>query len=149
MKLTVTHNGKLIGKRTTDRVYTHVVALTNFNADAFRKVWADEWEKFGIDNAKGGHRHAGNARLTTYKYASVVSDAERAKYERIHATPLDQYIEEQRVAHFARVEKSVVDLQTKGDFVQSFAGRLDLAMKACKPHPYYTAIVLPVDQKSA
>jgi hypothetical protein len=148
-KITVSFNGKVIGTRQTDRTYTHALVLTDFDPVVFRARRAREWQAYGIANAQSSHRHAVVAKEPTYKYASVVSPAERANCERIAALSLDAYVAQAHADSLKRDEAWISKKISQGAQVLSYHGSRDLAFKAQAAarsvHTEYLVLVEPVD----
>lgn len=148
-KITVTYEGQVIGTRQTDRVYTHALVLIEFSAEALRARYVREWSAYGINNARSGHRHALEAQHLTYRFARGVSDAQRAHYAQVAATPLGQFIEDQHAAFNERAEEHIAALSTRGATVLSYHGSAERAHKALAAaqavHSEYRVVIVPVD----
>lgn len=129
-KISVSFNGKIIGTRSTDRAYTHALVLHNFDPDMVRRLSDSAWRNDYADSARRYHRHAAEAALPSYKYASVVSAKELAEYQRVAAMPLDIYVAEQHMQHLANVEKRIASTISRGASVLSYHGSYALAVKA-------------------
>lgn len=149
-KITVSLNGKVIGSRRTDRTYTHALVLVDFDPAVFRAHREREWRAYGEANAKASHRHAVVAKEPSYKYASVVSPAERANHERIAAMSLEDYVVHAHAEQLKNTEEWISKKISQGAQVLSYAGRPDLAEKraaqARKDLTEYTVLIVPVDQ---
>lgn len=149
-KITVKFNGKVIGTRKTDRTYTHALVLTDYNPSAARDREAANWRRFGADNAKSGHAYAVVAQSKDYRYASVTSDTERARYAEAAALSVDQYVAGRRVQSLNRLEEHINKCISKGAAVLSYHGSRELAFKAqaaaSKTHPEYLVLVEPVEE---
>jgi hypothetical protein len=146
-KITVRFNGKIIGTRTTDRLYTHALVLIDFDPEVFRARDAADWLKFGKTNAKEGHRHAVEAKEPNYRYASVVSNEERARYALVAARSVEQHVAAEHAARLQRLEAHIDRLISAGTQVLSYHQGRDRAFKAqaaaSKAHPAYLVLVEP------
>jgi hypothetical protein len=160
MKLTVTRDGKLLGKRTTDRPYTHVVVLTKFNADAARREGARGWTTWGADACKknidysrrmvkigaGGTICVSSARSWSYQQSQGDYDRHVAWLDGMTD---DQIMGREAAASFGRCEKGIIERLAEGDKVLSWHSTRALADKAMsaaiEKHPAYTLMIMPVD----
>ncbi len=143
-KITVSYLGAVIGTRSTDRKYTHAVIATDFRADDYRVLREREWQ----DRLPGIKRlFAGNAERVspTYKYASVISDAERARYAAEQIAGEFAFVAGMRAAHDKSVEQAVANPKVH---VISYHGSADLAHKAASAAweaRYWSIRVVPVN----
>jgi hypothetical protein len=148
-KYQVKFNGEIIDTRRTERTYTHALVLANFNPEACRAGYERDWRIYGKDNVKSSWVHAIGAQHLGYKYASVICDADRARYAKIAATHLEDFEAQCRREHFARCEVEIAEAITKGDKVLSYHRTLDLAAKAqgaaAKTFPSYTVLFAAVE----
>ena len=129
-KVSVSYNGKVIGTRQTDRNYTHALVLVDFDPSVLRARAEREWPEYGIANAKNMHRHAVEAKESTYRYASAVTDEERTRYAAIAARTVDECVAESRAKHFQRYEDMIARRREAGPAVLSYHMSRDLAFKA-------------------
>jgi hypothetical protein len=152
-KLTVKLNGKTIGTRKTDRTYTHAIVRTDYRPEVSRSIAAGSWRTLGADNARKGHKDAIEAQSPTYRYASGITDAERARYAVIAAMPVEAYIAKCHADSLHRLEAEISRRLSVGAEVLSYCGRYDLAIKAqaaaTRDHPAWTVIILPVEEDQA
>ena len=148
-KIVVKFNGKIIGTRTTDRLYTHALVLVDFDPAVARARDKVDWLVWGLRNAGSGHAHAIEASKPTYRYASVVSEKDRACYAATAALPVEEYISQTYAAHLQRLEEYISKCIPQGPAVLSYPTSRDLAFKAqsaaSKNYPEYRVLVEPVE----
>ena len=164
-KLSVTFNGKIIGTRSTDRLYTNVVVLADFDAEVLRKShaasWENGWRASCIDTivwhrkmvsvGPGGAVHVtGSARPWSYQ----LSPGDYVKHVAyVCGLTDDQLLEREQDNHFRRGEESIVRMCERGCNVLSWHTSRDLACKAKdaarQHHDHYLILVAPVDRAKA
>lgn len=166
MKLTCSLNGRQIGKRTTDRRYTHCVAMVAFNPDAYRcahlryepgydREAESEWVLYrvlmstpiGMVSAETTLRYGRREQVWPFPVKQDHKDS-AAKYLAGCET-LGQFLAMKAARRAARLEEIVEGHVERGDCILSWHANVSLAHKARaaaeRAHPGYTLVILPVD----
>lgn len=165
-KFTVSYQGQVVGKRGTDRAYSHVVIGVDFNEAAYRVAY-EKGTAHRVKSAKS--TFAFNAAFRACKAGEIPKVPCRAgerpwqwparqedidgavKYFEANPT-IEAAVANELARHQAFVDKAVKGLVGKVA-VFAWCGRPDLAAKQVSKiqmhSPYYRVLVAPVDQRIA
>jgi hypothetical protein len=166
-KLTFTWGGKVIGKRTTDRIYTHVVAMVDFDGEVLRRQYAkheaaanemqtDSWKLYqlwqntplGVQSTEITTRYG--KRELQWPWPVSQENKNSAAKALAGCENLTLFLEMQAGMRALRLDKLVADMAERGNCVLSWHGTRDLAFKAQSAardkHPAYLLLVEPVDK---
>lgn len=120
----------IVAKRTTDRTYTHVVCVTELNADAYRAYVRMTIER-DVANRTVSYRNQQRVvelgvggQYPGYNFTITEDTLERAK--KITSVSLQQHLNELHDQDMARAERHIAEFKPA---VQAWCGRLDLAAK--------------------
>lgn len=167
-KVQVLFNGAVIGTRTTDRVYTHALVLTDYNPDVSRRIAAAEVPAWAAEDAR---TWAWLTMMATTPVGTVPTET-RVQYGRtvpawqwpvtqddhdkavanLAGASVEQYQARRRAERDAQLEGHIERALAAGSTVLSYCGRHDLALKAqaqaAKDHPEYTVRIAEVEEVS-